>query len=85
MGNRRFASELFEGMQGMGRVFLGAATVDFVLRENLIEQVAEAKLRSLFVGFGSFCRENYLSKTATTLGFASVSWSADGWLTVRLI
>jgi radical SAM superfamily enzyme YgiQ (UPF0313 family) len=51
LGNTKFASELFEGMKGMNRVFQGAATVDSVLRGNLIEKAAEAGLRSLFVGF----------------------------------
>ncbi len=32
LGNRRFASELFAGMRGMGRLFQGAATVDSILR-----------------------------------------------------
>ena len=53
LGNVRFARELFRGMRGMGRVFQGAATVDSVLRDNLIEDAAAAGLRSLFVGFES--------------------------------
>jgi radical SAM superfamily enzyme YgiQ (UPF0313 family) len=51
LGNARFARELFTGMQGMGRVFQGAATVDSVLRDDTIEIAAKAGLRSLFVGF----------------------------------
>ena len=35
----------------MGRVFQGAATVDSILRDDLIEDAAAAGLRSLFVGF----------------------------------
>jgi len=54
LGNRRFAETLFEGMRGMGRLFQGAATVDSVLRGDLIEKAAEAGLRSLFVGFETF-------------------------------
>ena len=50
-GNSRFARELFRGMKGMGRVFQGAATVDSILRDDLIEEAAAAGLRSLFVGF----------------------------------
>jgi len=50
-GNPRFARELFQGMQGMNRVFQGAATVDSILRGDTIEQAARAGLRSLFVGF----------------------------------
>ena len=50
-GNSRFARDLFRGMRGMGRVFQGAATVDSILRDDLIEVAAAAGLRSLFVGF----------------------------------
>jgi radical SAM superfamily enzyme YgiQ (UPF0313 family) len=50
-GNARFARELFRGMKGMGRVFQGAATVDSILRDDLIKDAAAAGLRSLFVGF----------------------------------
>ena len=50
-GNARFARELFRGMRGMGRVFQGAATVDSVLRDDVVEEAAAAGLRSLFVGF----------------------------------
>ncbi|MCB1457708.1 MAG: B12-binding domain-containing radical SAM protein [Nitratireductor sp.] len=58
LGNRRFASDLFEGMRGMGRLFQGAATVDSILRGDLIEQAADAGLRSLFVGFETFSPAN---------------------------
>jgi radical SAM superfamily enzyme YgiQ (UPF0313 family) len=58
LGNRRFAESLFDGMRGMGRLFQGAATVDSVLRGDLIERAAEAGLRSLFVGFETFSPEN---------------------------
>jgi radical SAM superfamily enzyme YgiQ (UPF0313 family) len=50
-GDRRFASELFEGMRGMGRLWQGAGTVESVLRGDLIEQAVDAGLRSLFIGF----------------------------------
>jgi radical SAM superfamily enzyme YgiQ (UPF0313 family) len=50
-GNARFSRDLFRGMKGMGRVFQGAATVDSILRDDLIEEAAAAGLRSLFVGF----------------------------------
>src|SRR4030095_7361855 len=53
LGDRRFAAALFEGMRGMGRLFQGAATVDSILRGDLIERAADAGLRSLFVGFES--------------------------------
>jgi radical SAM superfamily enzyme YgiQ (UPF0313 family) len=50
-GNRRFASALFGGMAGMGRVWQAAGTVDAVLTPGLLEQAVAAGLRSLFVGF----------------------------------
>lgn len=58
LGDRRFAEGLFEGMRGMGRLFQGAATVDSVLRGDLIERAARAGLRSLFVGFETLSPEN---------------------------
>jgi radical SAM superfamily enzyme YgiQ (UPF0313 family) len=58
LGDRRFAEALFEGMRGMGRLFQGAATVDSILRGNLIERAAEAGLRSIFVGFETLAPEN---------------------------
>ena len=58
LGNAKFGAALFEGMKGMNRVFQGAATVDSILRGNLIEKAAEAGLRSLFVGFETFSPAN---------------------------
>lgn len=58
LGNAKFARALFEGMKGMNRVFQGAATIDSILRGDLIEKAAEAGLRSLFVGFETFSPEN---------------------------
>lgn len=58
LGSPRFASELFEGMKGMGRLFQGAATIDSILNGDLIEKAAEAGLRSVFVGFETFSPEN---------------------------
>jgi radical SAM superfamily enzyme YgiQ (UPF0313 family) len=58
LGNIRFARQLFDGMKGMNRVFQAAATVDSILRGNLIEKAAEAGLRSLFVGFETFSPDN---------------------------
>jgi radical SAM superfamily enzyme YgiQ (UPF0313 family) len=58
LGDRRFAEALFEGMKGMCRLFQGAATVDSILRGNLIERAAEAGLRSIFVGFETLAPEN---------------------------
>src|SRR3990170_5343297 len=58
LGNVKFADALFEGMKGMKRVFQSAATVDSILRGNLVEKAAEAGLRSLFVGFETFSPGN---------------------------
>ncbi|HJR61682.1 MAG TPA: radical SAM protein [Vicinamibacterales bacterium] len=58
LGDRRFARALFEGMRGMNRLFQGAATVDSILRDDLIERAAEAGLRSLFVGFETLTTGN---------------------------
>ena len=56
-GNSRFARELFRGMRGMGRIFQGAATVDSILRDDVVEEAAAAGLRSLFVGFETLSRD----------------------------
>lgn len=58
LGNQRFATNLFDGLTGMGRVFQAAATIDSVLRGNLIEKAAKAGLRSVFVGFETLSTEN---------------------------
>lgn len=50
-GHPRFASALFDGMRGMGRLWQAAGTVDAVLRPGLLEKAAASGLRSLFVGF----------------------------------
>src|SRR5262249_23049262 len=53
LGDRRFGRALFDGMRGMRRLFQGAATVDSILRDDLIEHAAAAGLRSIFIGFES--------------------------------
>jgi radical SAM superfamily enzyme YgiQ (UPF0313 family) len=58
LGDARFARALFEGMKGMKRLFQGAATVDSILRGDVIERAADAGLRSLFVGFETLTPEN---------------------------
>ena len=50
-GDRRFASSLFDGMRGMGRLWQAAGTVNAVLLPELLERAVAAGLRSLFVGF----------------------------------
>jgi radical SAM superfamily enzyme YgiQ (UPF0313 family) len=58
LGNAKFATSLFDGMMGMNRLFQGAATIDSILRGNLIEKAAKAGLRSVFIGFETFSPEN---------------------------
>jgi radical SAM superfamily enzyme YgiQ (UPF0313 family) len=58
LGHQRFASGLFEGMRGMGRLFQGASTIDAILRGDLIERAARAGLRSIFVGFETLSEAN---------------------------
>jgi len=50
-GDRRFATSLFDGMRGMGRLWQAAGTVNAVLMPDLLERAVKAGLRSLFVGF----------------------------------
>jgi radical SAM superfamily enzyme YgiQ (UPF0313 family) len=58
LGDKRFAEALFSGMKGMNRLFQCAATVDSILRGDLIERAAEAGLRSIFVGFETLTQGN---------------------------
>ncbi|MGB1257614.1 MAG: B12-binding domain-containing radical SAM protein, partial [Thiolinea sp.] len=53
LGDPRFARDLFAGMRGMRRLFQGASTVNAILKGDLIEQAAEAGMRSVFIGFES--------------------------------
>ncbi|QJE99214.1 B12-binding domain-containing radical SAM protein [Luteolibacter luteus] len=57
-GDRRFATMLFDGMKGMGRLWQSAATVNSVLKPGLLEKAADAGLRSLFVGFENLDERN---------------------------
>lgn len=50
-GNPRFASALFDGVKGMGRLWQAAGTVKSVLDPALLEKAVASGLRSLFVGF----------------------------------
>ena len=61
-GDRRFATALFDGMRGMGRLWQAAATVNAVLTPGLLERAVEAGLRSLFVGFESLSTANLLEQ-----------------------
>ena len=61
-GDRRFATALFDGMRGMGRLWQAAGTVNAVLTPHLLERAVEAGLRSLFVGFESLSAANLLEQ-----------------------
>jgi radical SAM superfamily enzyme YgiQ (UPF0313 family) len=61
-GDRRFATALFDGMRGMGRLWQAAGTVNAVLAPHLLERAVEAGLRSLFVGFESLSADNLLEQ-----------------------
>jgi radical SAM superfamily enzyme YgiQ (UPF0313 family) len=58
LGNVPFASALFAGMTGMGRLWQAAATVQSVLRPGLLEKAVASGLRSLFVGFETLDSQN---------------------------
>src|SRR5262245_23665586 len=51
LGNPNFASALFDGMRGMGRLWQAAGTVNSVLQPRILEKAVDCGLRSLFVGF----------------------------------
>jgi radical SAM superfamily enzyme YgiQ (UPF0313 family) len=57
-GNRAFASALFDGMKGMGRLWQAAGTVKSVLAPDLLDKAAASGLRSLFVGFETLSSVN---------------------------
>ncbi|RPI54471.1 MAG: radical SAM protein [Acidobacteria bacterium] len=61
-GDRRFASALFDGMRGMGRLWQAAGTVNAVLAPGLLEQAVDAGLRSLFVGFETLNPDNLVEQ-----------------------
>lgn len=58
LGDPKLAATLFREMKGMNRVFQGAATVESILKGDLLELASEAGLRSVFVGFETFSEEN---------------------------
>ncbi|MBT7166054.1 MAG: B12-binding domain-containing radical SAM protein [Victivallales bacterium] len=64
-GNPGFARDLFMEMEGMGRIFQGAATVDSILRGDLVERAADAGLRSIFVGFETLNPANLAASNKT--------------------
>jgi radical SAM superfamily enzyme YgiQ (UPF0313 family) len=61
-GDRRFATALFDGMRGMGRLWQAAGTVNAVLAPDLLERAVKAGLRSLFVGFETLNPANLMEQ-----------------------
>lgn len=62
LGDLRFAEALFDGLRGMGRLWLAAGTVQAILQHpRLLERAAEAGMRSLFVGFETLSDESLRS------------------------
>lgn len=61
-GNEAFASSLFDGMKGMGRVWQAAATVQSILKPGLLEKAVDCGLRSMFVGFETLNPANLRSQ-----------------------
>ena len=57
-----FASALFDGMRGMGRLWQAAGTVKAVLQPGLAAKAAAAGLRSLFIGFETLSESNLRSQ-----------------------
>lgn len=58
LGNPHFATALFEGMKGMGRLWQAAGTINSILAPRLLEKAVESGLRSLFVGFETISPAN---------------------------
>ena len=57
-GDVKFATALFDGMRGMGRLWQAAGTVQSVLKPRLLEKAVRCGLRSLFVGFETLSAKN---------------------------
>jgi radical SAM superfamily enzyme YgiQ (UPF0313 family) len=57
-GHPQFAAALFDGLQGLNRLWQAAATVKSVLQPGLLEKAAQSGLRSLFVGFETLSPHN---------------------------
>lgn len=61
-GHEAFAAELFTGMKGMRRVWQAAATVQSILKPELLEKAVAAGLRSVFIGFETLNPHNLRSQ-----------------------
>jgi radical SAM superfamily enzyme YgiQ (UPF0313 family) len=57
-GSPPFAEALFDGLQGTGRMWQAAGTVEAVLRPGLLEKAVASGLRSLFIGFETLNEAN---------------------------
>ena len=57
-GNARFATDLFDGLRGMNRLWQAAGTVKSVLDPQLLEKAVASGLRSLFIGFETLSADN---------------------------
>jgi radical SAM superfamily enzyme YgiQ (UPF0313 family) len=64
-GNPRFATALFDGMHGMGRLWQAAGTVATVQKPGLMEKASASGLRSLFVGFETLNEGNLIAQNKT--------------------
>ena len=60
-----FASALFDGMRGMGRLWQAGGTVKSVLTPGLMERAFNCGLRSLFVGFETINQSNLRAQHKT--------------------
>lgn len=58
LGNRDFATSLFDAMRGMGRMWQGCGTVQSALDAKLLDAAVASGLRSLFIGFETLSAEN---------------------------
>ncbi|MEX2232178.1 MAG: hypothetical protein WD824_08460 [Cyclobacteriaceae bacterium] len=54
LGNMKFATDLFEGMKGMNRVFQGAARVDSVLAADRLYVRCHRRIHSFSLPFGYY-------------------------------
>lgn len=64
-GHPQFASMLFDGMKGMGRLWQAASTVNALLKPGLLEKAAEAGLRSIFIGLETLDATNLQTSLKT--------------------
>ncbi len=58
----RFASTLFDGMRGMGRLWQAGGTVKSALAPGLMEKAAACGLRSMFIGFETINPSNLVKE-----------------------